>query len=60
VLSRREVLEPESWDEPGCYDSSPRELMSNLAKVVAQLRQQRQEAQKKVDQADRALAALGA
>jgi len=33
--------------------------MSNLAKVVVQLRQQRQEAQKKVEQLDRALAALG-
>ena len=33
--------------------------MSNLAKVVAQLRQQRAEAQKKVEQLDRALAALG-
>jgi hypothetical protein len=33
--------------------------MSNLAKVVAQLRKQRQEAQKKVEQLDRALAALG-
>jgi hypothetical protein len=33
--------------------------MSNLAKVVAQLRQQRDEAQNKVEQFDRALAALG-
>ena len=34
--------------------------MSNLGKVVAQLRQERQEAQKKVEQLDQALAALGA
>jgi len=33
--------------------------MSNLAKVVAQLRKQRQEAQNKVEQLDQALAALG-
>jgi len=33
--------------------------MSNLVKVVAQLRQQRDEAQKKVEQLDQALAALG-
>lgn len=33
--------------------------MSNLAKVVAQLRQQRAEARKKVEQLDQALAALG-
>ena len=33
--------------------------MSNLAKVVAQLRQQRAEAQKQVEQLDQALAALG-
>jgi len=33
--------------------------MSNLAKVVVQLRQQRAEAQKQVEQLDQALAALG-
>jgi hypothetical protein len=33
--------------------------MSNLAKVVAQLRQQRDEAQKQVEQLDQALTALG-
>jgi hypothetical protein len=33
--------------------------MSNLAKVVVQLRQQRAEAQKRVGQLDQALAALG-
>jgi hypothetical protein len=33
--------------------------MSNLAKVVAQLRQQRDEAQKQVERLDQALAALG-
>ena len=33
--------------------------MSNLAKVVVQLRKQRDEAQKKVEQLDQALAALG-
>jgi hypothetical protein len=33
--------------------------MSNLAKVIAQLRQQRDEAQKNVEQLDQALAALG-
>lgn len=33
--------------------------MSNLAKVVAQLRQQRDEAQKQVEQLEQALAALG-
>jgi hypothetical protein len=33
--------------------------MSNLAKVVVQLRQQRDQAQKKVEQLDQALAALG-
>ena len=33
--------------------------MSNLARVVTQLRQQRDEAQKKVEQLDQALAALG-
>jgi hypothetical protein len=33
--------------------------MSNLAKVVVQLRQQRAEAQKEVEQLDQALAALG-
>jgi hypothetical protein len=43
----------------GCYNSSPRETMSNLVKVVAQLRQQRDEAQKQVDRLDQALAALG-
>jgi hypothetical protein len=37
----------------GCYNSSPRETMSNLAKVVVQLRQQRAEAQKQVEQLDR-------
>ena len=43
----------------GCYNSSPRETMSNLVKVVAQLRKQREEAQKTVEQLDQALAALG-
>jgi hypothetical protein len=33
--------------------------MSNLVKVVAQLRKQRDEAQKRVEQLDQALAALG-
>jgi len=33
--------------------------MSNLVKVVAQLRKQRAEAQKQVEQLDQALAALG-
>ena len=33
--------------------------MSNLVKVVAQLRKQRDEAHKRVEQLDRALAALG-
>jgi hypothetical protein len=33
--------------------------MSNLVKVVAQLRKQRTEAQKQVEQLDQALAALG-
>jgi hypothetical protein len=33
--------------------------MSNLAKVVAQLRQQRDEAQRQVEQLDQALTALG-
>ena len=33
--------------------------MSNLVKVVAQLRKQRKEAQKTVEQLDQALAALG-
>jgi predicted RNase H-like nuclease (RuvC/YqgF family) len=42
----------------GCYNFSPRETMSNLVKVVAQLRQQRDEAQRTVEQLDRALAAL--
>jgi hypothetical protein len=33
--------------------------MSNLVKVVAQLRKQRDDAQKRVEQLDKALAALG-
>ena len=45
--------------EAGCYNASPRETMSNLVKVVAQLRKQRDAAQKTVDQLDQALAALG-
>jgi hypothetical protein len=43
----------------GCYNSSPRETMSNLVKVVAQLRKQRDDAQKRVEQLDQVLAALG-
>jgi hypothetical protein len=43
----------------GCYNSSPRETMSNLVKAVAQLRKQRDEVQKIVEQLDQALAALG-
>jgi hypothetical protein len=35
----------------GCYNSSPRETMSNLAKVVIQLRRQRARAQKRVETA---------
>jgi hypothetical protein len=43
----------------GCYNSSPRDTMSNLAKVVIQLRRERDKAQKTVEQLDRALMALG-
>ena len=44
--------------ERGCYNSSPRETMSNLTKVVMQMRQERDAARKRVEQLDQALAAL--
>src|SRR4051812_4311665 len=44
--------------EEGCYNSCPRGSMSNLGNVVGQLRQERDQAQKRVEQLDAALEAL--
>src|SRR6266478_6441852 len=43
----------------GCYNSCPRETMSNLANVVQQLQKEREQAQRTVEQLDEALKALG-
>src|SRR5260370_3966453 len=43
----------------GCYNSCPRETMSNLAKAVQQLHKERDQARRRVEQLDEALKALG-
>ena len=43
----------------GCYNFCPRETMSNLTNVVQQLKKERDQAQRRVEQLDEALKALG-
>src|SRR5260370_29604519 len=48
-----------SQSQAGCYNSCPRETMSNLAKAVQQLQKERDQARRRVEQLDEALKALG-
>src|SRR5260370_13596393 len=48
-----------SQSQAGCYNSCPRETMSNLAKAVQQLQRERDEARRRVEQLDEALKAIG-
>src|SRR6266478_1782980 len=48
-----------SQSQPGCYNSCPRETMSNLGKAVQQLQKERDQARRRVERLDEALKALG-
>src|SRR5579864_9227332 len=53
--SRAEI----SQSRAGCYNSCPRETMSNLANVIQLLQTERDQARRRVEQLDEALKALG-
>jgi hypothetical protein len=58
-LAWRELRAEISQSRAGCYNSCPRETMSNLAKAVQQLQKERDQARRRVEQLDEALKALG-